>query len=81
MGPPPGGRDQICFPCKIILNLLYREEEREMLPFVMIKKIKLCDHHPTVPLAAVSFDSRDWDVTNETFFATDKTAQSKYDQN
>lgn len=57
------------------LNLLYREEEREMLPFCQDQKIALT---PYSPLASGRL-TRDW--TGETKRAlTDKTSKVKYDQ-
>ncbi|MGM0124837.1 hypothetical protein IGI37_002231 [Enterococcus sp. AZ194] len=56
------------------LNLLYREEEREMLPFCEDQKIAIT---PYSPLAAGRL-TRDWAATTKRFI-TDKTAQSKYD--
>ncbi|MDT2684875.1 aldo/keto reductase [Enterococcus gallinarum] len=57
------------------LNLLYREEEREMLPLCDDQNIAVT---PYSPLAAGRL-TRDWDAQTKRF-ATDKTAQSKYDQ-
>lgn len=57
------------------LNLLYREEEREMIPFCEDQKIALT---PYSPLASGRL-TRDW--TGETKRAlTDKTSKVKYDQ-
>ncbi|MGO2698065.1 MAG: aldo/keto reductase [Enterococcus faecalis] len=56
------------------LNLLYREEEREMLPLCEDQKIAIT---PYSPLAAGRL-TRDWTATTKRFL-TDKTAQSKYD--
>lgn len=56
------------------LNLLYREEEREMLPLCEDQKIAVT---PYSPLAAGRL-TRDWTATTKRFL-TDKTAQSKYD--
>ncbi|MHC5268229.1 aldo/keto reductase [Enterococcus sp. LJL98] len=57
------------------LNLLYREEEREMLPFCADQKIALT---PYSPLASGRL-TRDW--TGETKRAqTDKTSRVRYDQ-
>lgn len=57
------------------LNLLYREEEREMVPFCQDQKIALT---PYSPLAAGRL-TRDWQ--GETKRAvTDQTAKIKYDQ-
>jgi aryl-alcohol dehydrogenase-like predicted oxidoreductase len=56
------------------LNLLYREEEREMLPLCEDQKIAVT---PYSPLAAGRL-TRDWEATTKRFL-TDTTAQSKYD--
>ena len=57
------------------LNLLYREEEREMLPLCEDQKIAVT---PYSPLASGRL-TRDWSATTKRF-ATDITAQSKYDK-
>lgn len=57
------------------LNLLYREEEREMLPLCADQKIAVT---PYSPLAAGRL-TRDWEATTKRFL-TDKTAKSKYDK-
>lgn len=57
------------------LNLLYREEEREMIPFCIDEKIALT---PYSPLASGRL-TRDWSATTDRF-KTDKIARSKYDQ-
>lgn len=57
------------------LNLLYREEEREMLPFCQDQKIAVT---PYSPLAAGRL-TRDWQATTKRFL-TDNVAVSKYDQ-
>lgn len=56
------------------LNLLYREEEREMLPFCQDQNIAVT---PYSPLASGRL-TRDWSATTKRF-KTDKMAQSKYD--
>ncbi|MTD41518.1 aldo/keto reductase [Erwinia sp. CPCC 100877] len=56
------------------LNLLYREEEREMLPLCEDQKIAVT---PYSPLAAGRL-TRDWEATTKRFL-TDTTAKSKYD--
>lgn len=56
------------------LNLLYREEEREMLPLCQDQKIAVT---PYSPLAAGRL-TRDWSAETKRF-KTDKTAQLKYD--
>ncbi|MHC5216386.1 aldo/keto reductase [Enterococcus sp. LJL128] len=56
------------------LNLLYREEEREMLPLCADQKIAVT---PYSPLAAGRL-TRDWEATTKRFL-TDETAKSKYD--
>lgn len=56
------------------LNLLYREEEREMLPLCEDQKIAVT---PYSPLAAGRL-TRDWSATTKRF-ETDVTARSKYD--
>ena len=56
------------------LNLLYREEEREMLPLCGDQKIAVT---PYSPLAAGRL-TRDWEATTKRFL-TDTTAKSKYD--
>lgn len=56
------------------LNLLYREEEREMLPLCHEQNIAVT---PYSPLAAGRL-TRDWEATTKRFL-TDTTAQSKYD--
>lgn len=57
------------------LNLLYREEEREMLPFCQDQKIAVT---PYSPLAAGRL-TRDWEGTTKRA-QTDRTAKIKYDQ-
>ncbi|MGG5315121.1 aldo/keto reductase [Enterococcus sp. AZ072] len=57
------------------LNLLYREEEREMLPLCEDQKIAVT---PYSPLAAGRL-TRDWNASTKRFL-TDKTARSKYDK-
>ena len=57
------------------LNLLYREEEREMLPFCRDQKIAVT---PYSPLAAGRL-TRDWEGTTKRA-QTDRTAKAKYDQ-
>jgi len=57
------------------LNLLYREEEREMLPFCQDQKIAVT---PYSPLAAGRL-TRDWEGTTKRA-QTDRTANVKYDQ-
>jgi len=56
------------------LNLLYREEEREMIPLCVDEKIACT---PYSPLAAGRL-ARDWSVTTKRL-ETDKVAVSKYD--
>ncbi|AVK61213.1 aldo/keto reductase [Lactobacillus sp. CBA3605] len=56
------------------LNLLYREEEREMLPFCRDQKIAVT---PYSPLASGRL-ARDWTATTKRF-ETDQVARSKYD--
>lgn len=56
------------------LNLLYREEEREMLPLCQDQNIAVT---PYSPLASGRL-TRDWSATTKRF-KTDKMAQSKYD--
>lgn len=56
------------------LNLLYREEEREMLPLCEDQKIAVT---PYSPLAAGRL-TRDWSAATKRF-ETDETARSKYD--
>ncbi len=56
------------------MNLLYREEEREMVPLCLDQKVGLT---PYSPLAAGRL-TRDWSATTKRF-ETDKTAVSKYD--
>ncbi|MFD1418672.1 aldo/keto reductase [Companilactobacillus keshanensis] len=56
------------------LNLLYREEEREMMPFCEEKNIAVT---PYSPLASGRL-TRDWSA-NTKRFETDKVARSKYD--
>lgn len=56
------------------LNLLYREEEREMLPLCHDQKIAVT---PYSPLASGRL-TRDWSAETKRFI-TDKTAMSKYD--
>jgi aryl-alcohol dehydrogenase-like predicted oxidoreductase len=56
------------------LNLLYREEEREMLPLCRDEKIAVT---PYSPLAAGRL-TRDWSATTKRF-ETDKIAREKYD--
>ncbi|EOI00608.1 hypothetical protein UAY_01711 [Enterococcus moraviensis ATCC BAA-383] len=57
------------------LNLLYREEEREMLPLCEDQKIAVT---PYSPLASGRL-TRDWSAQTKRF-ETDKMAQSKYDK-
>lgn len=57
------------------LNLLYREEEREMLPLCRDQKIAVI---PYSPLASGRL-TRDWKAETKRFL-TDKTAQGKYDK-
>lgn len=57
------------------LNLLYREEEREMVPFCQDQKIALT---PYSPLAAGRL-TRDWQGETKRAL-TDQTAKIKYDQ-
>ena len=57
------------------LNLLYREEEREMVPFCQDQKIALT---PYSPLAAGRL-TRDWQGETKRAL-TDQTAKMKYDQ-
>lgn len=57
------------------LNLLYREEEREMLPFCQDQKIAVT---PYSPLAAGRL-TRDWEGMTKRA-QTDRTAKVKYDQ-
>lgn len=56
------------------MNLLYREEEREMLPLCKDQNIAVT---PYSPLAAGRL-TRDWGATTKRF-ETDKVAHSKYD--
>ncbi|HBI7177713.1 TPA: aldo/keto reductase [Listeria monocytogenes] len=56
------------------LNLLYREEEREMIPYCIDEKISLT---PYSPLAAGRL-TRDWSATSKRF-ETDEIAKKKYD--
>lgn len=56
------------------LNLLYREEEREMMPLCVDQNVGAT---PYSPLAAGRL-TRDWAATTKRF-ETDKTAVSKYD--
>jgi len=56
------------------LNLLYREEEREMMPLCADQKVAVT---PYSPLAAGRL-TRDWDAETKRFL-TDKTAHEKYD--
>lgn len=56
------------------LNLLYREEEREMMPLCQDQKIAVT---PYSPLAAGRL-TRDWEAQTKRFL-TDETAHSKYD--
>ncbi len=56
------------------LNLLYREEEREMLPLCQDQKIAVT---PYSPLASGRL-TRDWSAQTKRF-ETDKMARSKYD--
>lgn len=57
------------------LNLLYREEEREMMPLCQDQKIAVT---PYSPLASGRL-TRDWSAQTKRFI-TDTTAMSKYDQ-
>ncbi|MHC5372682.1 aldo/keto reductase [Enterococcus sp. LJL120] len=57
------------------LNLLYREEEREMMPLCADQKIAVT---PYSPLASGRL-TRDWNAETKRFL-TDKTAQGKYDK-
>jgi 1-deoxyxylulose-5-phosphate synthase len=56
------------------LNLLYREEEREMLPLCVAEKIAVT---PYSPLASGRL-TRDWSETTKRY-ETDQIAKSKYD--
>ncbi|MHC1681495.1 MAG: aldo/keto reductase [Clostridiaceae bacterium] len=56
------------------LNLIYREEEREMIPLCKEEKIAIT---PYSPLASGRL-TRDWSETTKRF-ETDKIARSKYD--
>lgn len=56
------------------LNLLYREEEREMLPLCQDQGVAVT---PYSPLASGRL-TRDWEATTKRFL-TDHTARSKYD--
>ncbi|WP_125587805.1 aldo/keto reductase [Companilactobacillus jidongensis] len=56
------------------MNLLYREEEREMMPLCEEKNIAVT---PYSPLASGRL-ARDWTATTKRF-ETDKVARSKYD--
>ena len=56
------------------LNLLYREEEREMLPLCVDQNIGVT---PYSPLASGRL-TRDWSATTKRFL-TDKIAKGKYD--
>ncbi len=57
------------------LNLLYREEEREMLPLCREEKIGVI---PYSPLASGRL-TRDWSATSSLRAETDQIARSKYD--
>lgn len=57
------------------LNLLYREEEREMMPLCDDQKIAVT---PYSPLASGRL-TRDWEATTNRFL-TDTVAKSKYDK-
>ncbi|MGH1769926.1 aldo/keto reductase [Enterococcus casseliflavus] len=57
------------------LNLLYREEEREMMPLCADQKIAVT---PYSPLAAGRL-TRDWGAETKRY-VTDKTANQKYDK-
>lgn len=57
------------------LNLLYREEEREMMPLCAHQKIAVT---PYSPLAAGRL-TRDWGAETKRYL-TDKTANQKYDK-
>lgn len=57
------------------LNLLYREEEREMMPLCADQKIAVT---PYSPLAAGRL-TRDWGAETKRYL-TDKTANQKYDK-
>ncbi|MEB6145883.1 aldo/keto reductase [Enterococcus casseliflavus] len=57
------------------LNLLYREEEREMMPLCADQKIAVT---PYSPLAAGRL-TRDWSAETKRY-VTDKTANQKYDK-
>jgi aryl-alcohol dehydrogenase-like predicted oxidoreductase len=57
------------------LNLLYREEEREMMPLCADQKIAVM---PYSPLAAGRL-TRDWGAETKRYL-TDKTANQKYDK-
>lgn len=57
------------------LNLLYREEEREMMPLCADQKIAVT---PYSPLAAGRL-TRDWGAKTKRY-VTDKTANQKYDK-
>ena len=56
------------------LNLLYREEEREMIPYCIDEKIAIT---PYSPLAAGRL-TRDWSASSKRF-ETDEIAKRKYD--
>ena len=57
------------------LNLIYREEEREMMPLCRDAKIAVT---PYSPLAAGRL-TRDWSAESSLRAQTDQTAKSKYD--
>jgi aryl-alcohol dehydrogenase-like predicted oxidoreductase len=57
------------------LNLIYREEEREMLPLCRAEKIGVI---PYSPVAAGRL-TRDWNSETTTYSETDQIAKSKYD--
>lgn len=56
------------------LNLLYREEEREMLPFCKEEKIAITPYSPLASGRLI----RDWSETTKRS-ETDKVAKFKYD--
>jgi len=57
------------------LNLIYREEEREMLPFCRAEKIGVT---PYSPLASGRL-TRDWAAQSSLRYTTDQVQKSKYD--
>jgi 1-deoxyxylulose-5-phosphate synthase len=58
-----------------LLNLIYREEEREMLPLCRVEKIGVI---PYSPLASRRL-TRDWSSESTLRSQTDQIARSKYD--